>query len=114
MNEKPVRTYADFVQTLQSLDPAFSYMVFESPMSIPAVADFSAVFDILARLNTPVLGNDIHQDPDRRRHLLIVKMGAEVRESIMQEILEAGLSNQFTYYFYRSFQENQKDLNPEP
>ena len=114
MNEKPIRTYADFVQTLQSLDPAFSYMVFESPMSAQASADFSAVFEILARLDKPVVGNEIHQDPDRRRHLLIVKMGAEVSEGIMQEILEAGLSNHFTYYFYRSFQDEQKNSNPEP
>jgi hypothetical protein len=90
-----------FEQIKQDLDPAFSYIIFERPG--PAGKAFlSVVFEALDRLNLTIHELKACHDRSAGKMLLVAKFDAGRTDPIMEEIFNAGLPMDVTFYGYGS------------
>ena len=92
-----------FEQIRQDMDPAFSYIVFERPGPAGS-GSFREVFEALNRLEMPIIELKSYHDQTGERMLLVAKFDAGRTDKIMEEIFNAGLPKDVTFYGYGSSQ----------
>jgi regulator of sirC expression with transglutaminase-like and TPR domain len=100
MNPDVKTVSSSFAEIKRSLDPSFSYLVFEKAMGFSNEAEFPEVTQVLSRLKKRVLGREIHCDEARGLLLLVVKLEPEQADKTMQEFLAIGLPKDITFYYY--------------
>ncbi len=85
----------------RDLDPAFSYILFEKdgPADKEVLKD---LFTVLDRLGLPLLELNTFQDRSRGKVLLVARFEAGRMETIMEEIIGAGLPEDIVFYGYGS------------
>jgi hypothetical protein len=67
-DNKPISL--SFVEIKKSLDPACSYMIFETAVGSRESGEFREIIDVLSRLKKGVLKQEVHHDESRGYHLL--------------------------------------------
>jgi hypothetical protein len=91
-----------FERIRQDLDPAYSYMVFETVAGPGQVRVFREVLKTLVSLTLTVHDHQMFHDDIRGRLLLVVKFDPSPPDAIMQEFLALGLPADITCYAYGS------------
>jgi len=86
----------------QTLDPAYSYVIFERSSGSTDEDEFQGVFDIISRLK---LGNfewKIHYDKTKGVAILVVKIDPGRTDKILEEFINMGIPKDFTFYSFGS------------
>ena len=97
-DNKPISL--SFVEIKKSLDPACSYMIFETALGSREGGGFREIIDVLSRLKKGVLKQEVHHDESRGCLLLVVKLDSNQTDKIIQKFLEFRLPEDITFYVY--------------
>ena len=91
-----------FEKIKRSLDPAFSYLIFEKIFSPGDNDVFQDIIDGIMSLNLRILDSKIHHDKNLELSLLVVRIDPNRADNIMQDVLNIGIPNDMTFYSYGS------------
>jgi hypothetical protein len=91
-----------FEKIKRSLDPAFSYLIFEKTFSPGDNDVFQDIIDGIMNLNLRILDSKIHHDKNLELSLLVVRIDPNRADNIMQDVLNIGIPNDMTFYSYGS------------
>ena len=97
-DNKPISL--SFVEIKKSLDPACSYMIFETAVGSRGGGEFREIIDVLSRLKKGVLKREVHHDESRGCLLLVVKLDTNQTDKIIQKFLNFRLPEDITFYVY--------------
>ena len=86
----------------QTLDPAYSYIVFEKAAGTGKRVEFKEIIQVLSLFKRGILEQEIHRDEGRERLLLVVKIAPEEMNKIKEELLKIRLAEDITFYIYGS------------
>ena len=90
-----------FAEIKGSLDPACSYLVFEKAIGYGEGGEFQEITEVLSQLKERVLEREFHRDETTGLLLLVVKLDPEQEDKTMEELLEIGLPEDISFYYYR-------------
>jgi hypothetical protein len=96
-NNSPV-----FEKIKRSLDPAYSYLIFEKdsePLDSEVLQD---IIVGISRLNLGIFESKIHLDKNLGLSLLVVRVDPERTDKIMQSVINIGMPNDIIFYSYGS------------
>ena len=91
-----------FAEIKQSLDPDYSYMLFEKPVGSAEGNDFQEIIAMLSRFEKEVLECEVQRDKGREGLALLVKLDPKKMDKISEEFLNIGLPKDVTFYVYGS------------
>jgi len=91
-----------FGKIKQTLDHAYSYVIFEKATGSTDEDDFQEIFDAISRLKLGIFEWKIHYDKANRIALLVVKVDPDRTDKILQEFLNIGTPRDITFYSYGS------------
>jgi len=91
-----------FEKIKRSLDPEFSYMIFEKTFSSSDNDVFKDVIDGIIHLNLRIFDSKIYHDKNLELSLLVVKIDPNRADNIMQDVLNIGIPDDVTFYSYGS------------
>jgi len=94
-NNSPV-----FENIKRSLDPAYSYMIFEKAIKSTDTDTFQEIISRLSRLDLKIFECRIHHDEANGLALLVVKVDQDRTDNIVQKVLNIGIPNNFIFYSY--------------
>lgn len=97
-DNKPISL--SFVEIKKSLDPACSYMIFETAVGSREGGEFREIIDVLSRLKKGVLKQEVHHDESRGCLLLVVKLDSNQTDKIIQKFLNFRLPEDIIFYVY--------------
>jgi len=100
MNVQPKLNSPVFEKIKRSLDPAYSYVIFEKSGGSGDKNEFQKVFDAISRLNLGILEWKIHHDKTRGVALLVVKIDPGRTDKILEEFINIGIPKEFTFYSF--------------
>jgi len=86
----------------QTLDPAYSYIVFEKAAGTGKSDEFNEIIPVLSLFKRGILEQEIHRDEARGRLLLVVKVAPKEINNIKEEFLKIKLPEDITFYLYGS------------
>lgn len=86
----------------RSLDPAYSYMIFEKDSSPMDNEVFQDILDGISHLNLGMFESNIHLDKKLGRSLLVVRVDPNRTDKILQTLINIGMPNNVTFYSYGS------------
>jgi hypothetical protein len=89
-----------FKNIKRSLDPAYSYLLFESSFSSEDNEVFQIIIDNISNLNLGKFESKIHHDKILGLSLLVVRIDPDRADNIMQDILNIGIPDEITFYSY--------------
>ena len=102
MKSKRKRDSRVFEKIKRSLDPAFSYLIFEKTLSSEDSDVFQDIIDGISRLNLRIFDSKIHHDKRLELSLLVIRIDPNRADNIMQDVLNIGIPNAITFYSYGS------------
>jgi len=91
-----------FEKIKRTLDPAYSYVIFEKSDGSVDKDEFQEVFDVISRLK---LGNfewKIHYDKTKGVAILVLKIDPGRTDKILEEFINMGIPKDFTFYSFGS------------
>ena len=91
-----------FEKIKRSLDPAYSYLIFEKVFSSADNDVFQSIIDGILNLNLKIFDSKIHHDKNLELSLLVVRIDPNRADNIMQDVLNIGIPNDMTFYSYGS------------
>lgn len=91
-----------FKKIKSSLDPAYSYLIFERAFSSKNDDRFQIIIDGISHLNFGIFESRIHHDKNLGLSLLVVRIDPGRADNIMQEVLNIGMPNDIIFYSYGS------------
>ena len=91
-----------FKKIKRSLDPAYSYLIFERTFSPTNDDMFQIIIDGISQLNLGIFGSKIYHDKDLGLSLMVVRIDAGRADNIMQDVLNIGIPNDIIFYSYGS------------
>ena len=91
-----------FGKIKQTLDPAYSYLVFEKATDSTNKDGFYEIFDAISRLELGILDWKIHHDKTKRIALLVVKVDPGRTDKILEEFVNVGLPKDIIFYSFGS------------
>lgn len=91
-----------FGKIKRTLDPAYSYVIFEKATGSTDEDEFQEIFDAISRLQLEILDWKIHHDKVERIALLVVKVNSGRTDKILEEFLNIGTPSDITFYSYGS------------
>jgi hypothetical protein len=100
---KPI--VANFSEIKRSLDPSFSYVVFEREAGAGEDEPCSENIRLFSRLRKRVIKSDLYLDQRAWRSMLIVTIEAQDAEAIMEDLFEAWLPRDVLYYLLQGVSE---------
>lgn len=83
-------------------DAESTYLVFESIGNPATSIEFEGAISVCRRFGEKNTQSQIYYDQARNRFLLIVRVDPKDKESVMREILEAGLPKDVVFSVYGS------------
>jgi hypothetical protein len=87
-----------FGKIKQTLDPAYSYLIFQKAAGKPDEDEFYAIFDAIARLELAILEWKIYHDESESVALLVVKVNPERTDKILAEFVNEGMPKDIFFY----------------
>ena len=91
-----------FEKIRRSLDPAYSYLIFEKAFSSVDKDVFHNIIHGIAQLNLGIFDTKIHHDKLIGLSLLVVKVDPNRADHIMQDLLNAEIPDDMTFFSYGS------------
>ena len=91
-----------FEKIKRSLDPAFSYLIFEKAFSSVDKDVFHSIIQVIGQLNLGIFDAKIHHDKHLELSLLVVRTDPKRADHIMQDLLNAGIPDDMTFFSYGS------------
>ena len=91
-----------FGKIKRTLDPAFSYVIFEKTSASANEEMFQEIFDAISHLKLDVLDWKIHHDKVERITLLVVKVNPGRTDKILEEFVNAGIPKDIIFYSFGS------------
>lgn len=91
-----------FEKIKRSLDPVYSYLIFEKAFSSLDNDVFKGIIDSISHLNLEIFDSKIHHDKNFGLSLLVVRIDPNRADNIMQEVLNIGIPNDVIFYSYGS------------
>ena len=91
-----------FKKIKRSLDPAYSYLIFERTFSSTNDDMFQIIIDAISHLNLGIFESRIHHDKNLELSLLVVRIDPNRADNIMQEVLNIRMPNDIIFYSYGS------------
>ncbi|MCG6972498.1 MAG: hypothetical protein LJE66_05070 [Desulfobacterales bacterium] len=91
-----------FEKIKRSLDPAFSYLIFEKAFSSVDKDVFHSIIQVIGQLNLGIFDAKIHHDKHLGLSLLVVRTDPNRADHIMQDLLNAGIPDDMTFFSYGS------------
>ncbi len=91
-----------FEKIKRSLDPAYSYLIFEKVFTSVDKDVFHNIIHSIARLNLGFFDSKIHHDKHLGLSLLVVRVDPNRADHIMQDVLNAGIPDDMTFFSYGS------------
>jgi len=91
-----------FEKIKRTLDPAYSYVIFEKSSGSTDEDEFQEVFDVISSLE---LGNfewKIHYDKTKGVAILVVKIDPGRADKILEEFINMGIPKDITFYSFGS------------
>ena len=98
-DNKPISL--SFVEIKKSLDPACSYMIFETAVGSRGGGEFREIIDVLSRLKKGVLEQTLYRDETGGKLYLVAKLDPDEADNISQKFLNIMLPKEKTFYVYR-------------
>jgi hypothetical protein len=86
----------------RTLDPAYSYVIFEKTSVSANEEKFQEIFDAISRLKLAILDWKIHHDRVERIALLVVKVNPGRTDKILEEFVNAGMPKDIIFYSFGS------------
>ena len=102
MNVPPKVNSPVFEKIKRTLDPAYSYVIFEKSEGSPDEGEFQEVFDIISRLKLGIFEWKIHHDKTRGVAILVVKIDPGRTDKILEEFINMGIPKDITFYSFGS------------
>jgi hypothetical protein len=91
-----------FEKIKSSLDPAYSYLIFEKTFSSGDNDVFQDIIDGIRHLNLGIFDSKIHHDKNLGLSLLVVRIDPNRADHIMQDVLNIGIPDDMTFFSYGS------------
>jgi hypothetical protein len=91
-----------FKKIKRSLDPVYSYLIFERVFSSTNDDMFQFIIDGISHLNLNIFESKIYHDKDLGLSLMVVRIDAGRADNIMQDVLNIGIPNDIIFYSYGS------------
>jgi hypothetical protein len=91
-----------FEKIKRSLDPAYSYLIFEKAFSSLDSAVFQGLIDGITHLNSEIFDSKIYHDKNLGLSLLVVRIDPGRTDDVMQDVLNIGIPNDVIFYSYGS------------
>jgi len=91
-----------FAEIEQTLDPDYSYMIFEKAAGSEESNEFKEIISILSRFEKDVLECEVQRDKAGGNLMLMVKLNPKNGAKISQEFLNIRLPKDTTFYVYGS------------
>ncbi len=91
-----------FEKIKRSLDPAYSYLIFEKSLSIGGNDVFQDIIEAIRHLNLEIFDAKIRHDKNLGLSLLVVRIDPNRADHIMQDVLNIGISDDMTFFSYGS------------
>jgi hypothetical protein len=89
-----------FEKIKRTLDPAYSYVIFEKSDGSADEEEFQEIFDVISRLKLGFFEWRIHHDKIRNVAILVVKIDPGRTDKILEEFINIGIPNEFTFYSF--------------
>jgi hypothetical protein len=91
-----------FEKIKRSLDPAYSYLIFEKAFSSLDSGVFQGLIDGITHLNLEIFDSKIYHDKNLGLSLLVVRIDPGRTDDVMQDVLNIGIPNDMIFYSYGS------------
>ena len=95
-------TSSTFAEIKQSLDSAYSYMIFEKSEVSKKGNEFKEIISILSCFEKSVLECEVHRDKAGGNLMLLVKLDPKNGTKMSQEFFNIRLPKDTTFYVYGS------------
>jgi hypothetical protein len=102
MKKAPRHHSPVFEKIKRSLDPAYSYLIFEKAFLSGDNDVFQSIIDGIRRLGLGIFDSKIHHDKNLGLSLLVVKIDPRRADNIMQDILNIGIPDDMNFFSYGS------------
>ena len=86
----------------RTLDPAYSYVIFEKSSGSTDEDEFQGVFDVISRLKLGIFERKIHYDKTNGVAILVVKIDPGRTDKILEEFINMGIPKDITFYSFGS------------
>ena len=91
-----------FEKIKRSLDPAYSYLIFEKGFLFGDNDVFQGIIDGIRQLDLEIFDSKIHHDKNLGLSLLVVKIDPRRADNIMQDVLNIGIPDDMNFFSYGS------------
>jgi hypothetical protein len=91
-----------FEKIKRTLDPAYSYVIFEKVTGSNHKDEFPDIFDAISHLKLGILDWKIHHDKDKKMALLVVKVYPGRTDKILEKFINIGIPKDITFYSFGS------------
>jgi hypothetical protein len=91
-----------FEKIKRSLDPGYSYLVFEKTSSFTDNDVFQDIIQNISHLNLGIYDSKIHRDKNLELSLLVVRIDTNRADKVMQDVLNIGIPSDIIFYSYGS------------
>jgi hypothetical protein len=91
-----------FERIKRSLDPAYSYLIFEKTLSSGSKDVFKNIISGVRRLNLGIFDSKIHHDRRLGLSLLVIRVDSNRADHIMQDVINIGIPDDITFFSYGS------------
>ena len=86
----------------RTLDPAYSYVIFEKSSGSTDEDEFQEVFGVISRLKLGIFEWKIHYDKTKGVAILVVKIDPGRTDKILEEFMNIGIPKDITFYSFGS------------
>jgi hypothetical protein len=86
----------------RTLDPAYSYVIFEKSSGSTDEDEFQGVFDVISRLKLGIFERKIYYDKTNGVAILVVKIDPGRTDKILEEFINMGIPKDITFYSFGS------------
>jgi hypothetical protein len=91
-----------FEKIKRSLDPAYSYLIFEKAFLSIDNDVFQGIIDGIRHLNLEIFDSKIHHDKNLGLSLLVIRIDPRRADNIMQDVLNIEIPDDMTFFSYGS------------
>ena len=102
MKKAPRYHSAVFEKIKRSLDPAYSYLIFEKTFLFADNDVFQDIIDGIRQLDLEIFDSKIHHDKTLGLSLLVVKIDPNRADHIMQDVLKIRIPDDMNFFSYGS------------
>ena len=92
--------FSSFLDIKKNLDPESSYLIFEKTIKPQKNEKIEDLHAMLSQFKSGILDHNIHQDVEKNRLYLVVKIDPNTTEEIIDGMITIKLPKDITFYIY--------------